>query len=96
MARVTVEDCLEHVENRFDLVITAARRAHDLEMGMVSPMVSEDNDKPTVIALREIAAGFDIAQLMSTDRSAESQFETVPVAKPSDAFIKDAAPEDFE
>lgn len=96
MARVTVEDCLGKVENRFALVLLAAERAHQLEMGVSEPLVSEDNDKPTVIALREIAAGFDIAQLMSTDRSAESQFETVVVAKPSDAFIKDATPEDFE
>ena len=60
MARVTVEDCLEHVENRFALVIKAAKRAHLLEMGAVDPLVNPDNDKPTVIALREIAAGFDI------------------------------------
>jgi DNA-directed RNA polymerase subunit omega len=77
-------------------VLLAAERAHQLEMGVSEPLVPEDNDKPTVIALREIAAGFDIAQLMKTDRSAESQFETVAVVKPSDAFIKDATPEDFE
>ena len=55
MARVTVEDCLEKVENRFALVLLAAERAHQLEMGVSEPMVPEDNDKPTVIALREIA-----------------------------------------
>lgn len=60
MARVTVEDCLEHVENRFALVIKAAKRAHLLELGAADPLVPADNDKPTVIALREIAAGFDI------------------------------------
>ena len=60
MARVTVEDCLDYVENRFELVLKASRRAHDLELGAVDPMVSEDNDKPTVIALREIAAGYDV------------------------------------
>ena len=57
MARVTVEDCLEHVENRFDLVLKAAERAHTLEQGGADPIVERDNDKPTVIALREIAAG---------------------------------------
>lgn len=57
MARITVEDCLQHVENRFDLVLKAAKRAHDLEMGSVDPLVPVDNDKPTVIALREIAQG---------------------------------------
>lgn len=61
MARVTIEDCLDHVENRFALVLIASERAHKLEMGAADPLVPIDNDKPTVIALREIAAGFDIA-----------------------------------
>jgi len=95
MARVTVEDCLGKVENRFALVLLAAERAHQLEMGVSEPLVPENNDKPTVIALREIAGGFDIAQMVSNDRSAESQFEST-VVKPSTAFIKDATPEDFE
>lgn len=62
MARVTVEDCLEYLENRFDLVLKAAKRAHLLELGVAESMVPMDNDKPTVIALREIAAGYDITQ----------------------------------
>ena len=62
MARVTVEDCLKHVDNRFDLVLKAAARAHALELGTVDPLVTRDNDKPTVIALREIAAGFDVSE----------------------------------
>lgn len=57
MARITVEDCLENVDNRFDLVMIASRRARQLQTGGKDPMVSEDNDKPTVLALREIAAG---------------------------------------
>lgn len=65
MARVTVEDCLEKVENRFALVILASARAHQLEMGMADPLVPEDNDKPTVIALREIAGGYDVARLIT-------------------------------
>lgn len=60
MARVTVEDCLQHVENRFALVLKAAKRAHLLELGAADPLVPSDNDKPTVIALREIASGLDI------------------------------------
>ena len=56
MARVTVEDSLEHVNNRFDLVLIASKRARNISMG-AEPMVSADNDKPTVIALREIADG---------------------------------------
>ena len=58
MARITVEDCLENVENRFELVMIASRRARQLQTGGKDPLVPEDNDKPTVVALREIAAGF--------------------------------------
>jgi len=56
MARLTVEDCLENVDNRYDLLILAARRARQLTFG-ADPLVKEDKDKPTVIALREIAEG---------------------------------------
>lgn len=54
MARVTVEDCLEKVDNRFDLVLMAAKRARLIANGQ-QPLVDEENDKPTVLALREIA-----------------------------------------
>ncbi len=54
MARITVEDCLEHVDNRFDLVLLASRRARQISQG-ADPLVPAENDKPTVIALREIA-----------------------------------------
>ncbi len=57
MARVTVEDCLDNVDNRFQLVLVATKRARQVANGN-EPMVSLDNDKPTVIALREIAEGF--------------------------------------
>ena len=56
MARVTVEDCLSAVDNRFDLVLVASRRARQIAMG-AHPLVDPENDKPTVVALREIAAG---------------------------------------
>lgn len=56
MARVTVEDSLEKVGNRFDLVLIAAKRARNISMG-AEPMLPDDKDKPTVIALREIAEG---------------------------------------
>jgi DNA-directed RNA polymerase subunit omega len=56
MARVTVEDSLARVNNRFDLVLIAAKRARNISMG-AEPLVPDDNDKPTVIALREIAEG---------------------------------------
>jgi DNA-directed RNA polymerase subunit omega len=56
MARVTVEDCIDAVPNRFDLVITAAQRARMIANG-ADPLIDEESDKPTVIALREIAEG---------------------------------------
>ena len=57
MARITVEDCLDNVDNRFELVLTATKRARQIGNG-AEPLVEEENDKPTVIALREIAEGF--------------------------------------
>jgi DNA-directed RNA polymerase subunit omega len=57
MARVTVEDCLDNVDNRFELVMLATKRARQLATGGKEPKVAAENDKPTVIALREIASG---------------------------------------
>ena len=57
MARVTVDDCLGAVDNRFELVLVAARRARQLSTGNKEALLPWDNDKPTVMALREIAAG---------------------------------------
>ena len=56
MARVTVEDCIEKVENRFDLIIAASQRAREISNG-VQIEVEKDNDKNTVISLREIGDG---------------------------------------
>ena len=56
MARVTVEDCLDQVDNRFQLVLVATKRARQLANG-VQPLVDWENDKPTIVALREIADG---------------------------------------
>jgi DNA-directed RNA polymerase subunit omega len=56
MARITIEDCLSHVENNFELVLRAAKRARDISNG-AQPLVPEEGDKSTVVALREIAAG---------------------------------------
>ena len=63
MARVTVEDCLENVDNRFDLVMVATRRARQLTNGKEA-MVELDKDKPTVVALREIAEGLISTEIM--------------------------------
>ncbi|MFC3607584.1 DNA-directed RNA polymerase subunit omega [Stutzerimonas tarimensis] len=57
MARVTVEDCLDNVDNRFELVMLATKRSRQLATGGKEPKVAWENDKPTVVALREIASG---------------------------------------
>lgn len=64
MARITVEDCLENIDNRFELVLTATKRARQISHG-AQPLVEEENDKPTVIALREIAEGLIDAERVS-------------------------------
>ena len=56
MARLTVEDCLENIENRYDLVLLASKRTRQLLMGN-DALIEDQSDKPTVLALREIAAG---------------------------------------
>lgn len=56
MARITVDDCMKHIPNRFQLTLAATYRARQLAHGG-TPMVEASRDKPTVIALREIAAG---------------------------------------
>ena len=72
MARVTVEDCLENVDNRFELVRLASRRARQIAMGK-EPLVDPENDKPTVIALREIAEGLIDEQILDEAEAAEKQ-----------------------
>lgn len=64
MARVTIEDCLGNVDNRFQLVLVATKRARQILLGG-QPMVEEDNDKPTVLALREIAAGHVTREILT-------------------------------
>jgi len=56
MARITVEDCLDNIDNIFEMVLVAAKRARRIAHG-ADPMVEVENDKPTVLALREIADG---------------------------------------
>jgi DNA-directed RNA polymerase subunit omega len=67
MARVTVEDCLENVDNRFQLVMLATKRARQIATKGSEPMVPEENDKPTVLALREIAEGKTTRDLLSEE-----------------------------
>ncbi|MDP1932624.1 MAG: DNA-directed RNA polymerase subunit omega [Gammaproteobacteria bacterium] len=65
MARITVEDCLDKVDNRFQLVMISSKRARQIQTGGKDPLVPADNDKPTVIALREIAAGLVDASILT-------------------------------
>ena len=78
MARVTVEDAVEKVGNRFDLVLVASRRARQIATGGKEPLVDVENDKPTVLALREIEAGLITNDVMDTsDKQEQIQQDTV-------------------
>jgi len=67
MARITVEDCLDNVENRFELVMVGSKRARQLAVEGAEPHVELENDKPTVVALREIAEGYVNASILTED-----------------------------
>ncbi|QGG79204.1 DNA-directed RNA polymerase subunit omega [Litorivicinus lipolyticus] len=73
MARVTVEDCLDNVENRFELVMLASRRARQIAVQGKEPMVALENDKPTVLALREIAENKVNRDFMAAQDEADRQ-----------------------
>ena len=73
MARVTVQDAVEKIGNRFDLVLVAARRARQMQVGGKDPLVPEENDKTTVIALREIEEGLINNQSLGVRERQEQQ-----------------------
>ncbi|NMH59860.1 DNA-directed RNA polymerase subunit omega [Alteromonas ponticola] len=73
MARVTVEDAVDKIGNRFDLVLVAARRARQLATEGKDPMVDVANDKPTVTALREIEAGFVTTKTLEEDEMRDQE-----------------------
>lgn len=84
MARITVEDCLGKVENRFELVMVASKRARAIATGGKDPLVKEDSDKPTVIALREIAEDkITPAEIMR------------PAAEPEEVFLEELEEAEF-
>lgn len=83
MARITVEDCLDNVNNRFELVLTATRRARQIGHG-AEPMVEEENDKPTVIALREIADGLIDAEKVDLIQAEIEAAQVFDVEEPED------------
>lgn len=81
MARITVEDCIHNVDNRFELVLMATRRARQIANG-AEPMLEWENDKPTVVALREIAEGkinarnlaeLEAAEMVEEETAAEEE-----------------------
>ncbi len=81
MARITVEDCLEQIPNRFEMTLIASRRARQISMGH-KPMVELQKDKSTVLALREIAEGLisqkvldDIHAVEEAERTAAKEAE---------------------
>ena len=71
MARITVEDCLDKVDNRFELVMVSSKRARQIQIEGKDPMVSVDDDKPTVVALREIADGLVTNEILIEKPSVE-------------------------
>ncbi len=91
MARVTVEDCLDNVDNRFQLVLVSAKRARQLTMGK-EPMVEWENDKATVVALREISEGL-VDRSILDEKKEEPKEETLEdlLAAADDANIAAAA-----
>lgn len=84
MARLTVEDCLKNMDNRYDLVLLASKRARQISMGL-EPLIEEDNDKPTVIALREIAGGLVTHEnIDNLDKSNTEEIDTDQIEFPSE------------
>jgi DNA-directed RNA polymerase subunit omega len=93
MARITVEDCLDHVDNRFDLVLMGAKRARQLANG-VEPLLPWENDKPTVLALREIADGLiKPDRLEEADRAAADAAEALEKALAEEFALQDLGDE---
>ena len=84
MARVTVEDCLDKVENRFELVLVAAKRAHQLNSQGYRTTLDVGKDKPTVVALREIEAGLIDASILTEEYAMEEELNA------QDKLIQDA------
>jgi DNA-directed RNA polymerase subunit omega len=88
MARVTVEDCLENVANRFELVMVSSKRARQLATGGKEPLVPVENDKPTVIALREIAEGHINASIL--EEPTQEETEALALSAVQDGFEQHA------
>jgi DNA-directed RNA polymerase subunit omega len=88
MARITVEDCVEKIPNMFQLVLVAAKRARQLANG-AHPMVDWENDKPTVVALREIAEGYVSEDILSQrDQPVDDLLAAQAAAIPDDLLSR--------
>ena len=96
MARITVEDCLKYVPNRFDLTLVAAKRAKELSTGAKEAMVPWNNDKPTIVALREIAAGHLDAIIASRKTTTAPTYDFEKAAADISSVIAEAAEKEGE
>ena len=94
MARITVEDCLENVDNRFELVMVSSKRSRQIQTGGKDPLVSLDNDKPTVLALREIAEGLIDASILITKPPSVELAELADEAAEAVEKVAEAAAEE--
>jgi DNA-directed RNA polymerase subunit omega len=94
MARITVEDCLENVDNRFELVMVSSKRSRQIQTGGKDPLVSLDNDKPTVLALREIAEGLIDASILVTKPPSVELAELADEAAEAVEKVAEAAAEE--
>jgi DNA-directed RNA polymerase subunit omega len=92
MARVTVEDCLDNVDNRFQLVLVATKRARQLANG-VTPFLDWENDKPTIVALREIAEGLIGPSILEEQVRPEIELEEETPEEEQEALVAVAAAE---
>ncbi len=94
MARITVEDCLDKIDNRFDMTLIAAERARQIAMG-AEPLVPFDNDKPTVIALRELSEGLMSREVLD-EIAAAAKAADLAVAAEAEARRETESAEDEE
>jgi len=88
MARITVEDCLDYVDNRFELVMVGSKRARQIAVDERPPLIDVENDKPTVIALREIEQGLITPEVL---QEIERDYEIVESEESTEEAPQDAS-----
>jgi len=87
MARITVEDCLDHVDNRFELVMVGSKRARQIAVDGRPPLIDVENDKPTVIALREIEQGLISPEVL---KEIDRDYEIIEAEESLDSTAQDS------